>query len=272
MAGVSLTLTWVDKEIERYWNTPVDTPAIRRGTMQAPPFIDESRLATEAPKVTVKEPGSSASQAAARQIVSGLESVLETLRERQDELGTLDAFAGDGDHGVGMVRGVENGLAAARQLADQGAGAKTVLARAGEQWSAQAGGTSGALWGAMLAAAGRALGDTDPVDAAAQVRAAREALDALQRVGKAEPDDKTMLDAFIPCVQTLESEVQAGKPIGEAWRKAAEAAEAAAQATAPMRPRIGRARPLAERSVGHADAGAVSFGYIVRTIADRMTG
>ena len=272
MAGVSLTLTWVDKEIERYWNAPVDTPAIRRGTMQAPPFIDESQLATEAPKVTVKEPGSSASQAAARQIVSGLESVLETLRERQDELGTLDAFAGDGDHGVGMVRGVENGLAAARQLADQGAGAKTVLARAGEQWSAQAGGTSGALWGAMLAAAGRALGDTDPVDAAAQVRAAREALDALQRVGKAEPDDKTMLDAFIPCVQTLESEVQAGKPIGEAWRKAAEAAESAAQATAPMRPRIGRARPLAERSVGHADAGAVSFGYIVRTIADRMTG
>ena len=271
MAGVSLTLTWVDKEIERYWNAPVDTPAIRRGTMQAPRFIDESQLATEAPKVTVKEPGSSASQAAARQIVSGLESVLETLRERQDELGTLDAFAGDGDHGVGMVRGVENGLAAARELADRGAGAKTVLARAGEQWSAQAGGTSGALWGAMLAAAGRALGDTDPVDAAAQVRAAREALDALQRVGKAEPDDKTMLDAFIPCVQTLESEVQAGKPIGEAWRKAAEAAESAAQATAPMRPRIGRARPLAERSVGHADAGAVSFGYIVRTIAARMT-
>jgi len=272
MAGVSLTLTWVDKEIERYWNAPVDTPAIRRGTMQAPRFIDESQLATEAPKVTVKEPGSSASQAAARQIVSGLESVLETLRERQDELGTLDAFAGDGDHGVGMVRGVENGLAAARELADRGAGAKTVLARAGEQWSAQAGGTSGALWGAMLAAAGRALGDTDPVDAAAQVRAAREALDALQRVGKAEPDDKTMLDAFIPCVQTLESEVRAGKPIGEAWRKAAEAAESAAQATAPMRPRIGRARPLAERSVGHADAGAVSFGYIVRTIAARMTG
>jgi D-erythrulose 4-kinase len=272
MAGVSLTLTWVDEEIERYWNAPVDTPAIRRGTLRAPRFIDESQLVTEAPKVTVKEPGSSASQAAARQIVSGLESVLQTLRERQDELGTLDAFAGDGDHGVGMVRGAENGLAAARELAGQGAGAKTVLAGAGEQWSAQAGGTSGALWGAMLAAAGRALGDNDPVDAAAQVRAAREALDALQRIGKAQPDDKTMLDAFIPCVQTLESEVLAGKPTGEAWLKAAEAAEAAAEATAPLRPRIGRARPLAERSVGHADAGAVSFGYIVRTIADQMTG
>jgi len=80
-----------------------------------------------------------------------------------------------------------------------------------------------------------------------------------------------MLDGFIPCVATLESQVQAGTPIGQAWRKAAEAAESAAAATAPMRPRIGRARPLADRSVGHADAGAVSFGYIVRTIADQMT-
>jgi dihydroxyacetone kinase len=270
MAGVSLSLTWVDEEIERYWNAPADTPAIRRGTMQAPRFIDDSQLPTEAPKATVKEPGSSASQAAARQFVSGLASVFEVLREHQDELGTLDAFAGDGDHGVGMVRGAENGLAAAREFAEQGAGAKTVLTRAGEEWSAQAGGTSGALWGAMLAAAGRALGDTDAVDAAAQVRAVHEALDTLQRIGKAESGDKTMLDAFIPFAATLESQVQAGQPIGAAWRQAAQAALAAAQATAPMRPRIGRARPLADRSVGHADAGAVSFGYIVTTIADLM--
>lgn len=272
MGGVSLSLTWVDEEIERYWNAPADTPAIRRGTVAAPPFIDESQLSTQAPKATVKEPGSPASQAAARQIVAGLASVLEVLRERQDELGALDAFAGDGDHGVGMVRGAEHGLAAAREFADQGAGAKTVLTRAGEEWSAQAGGTSGALWGAMLAAAGRALGDTDQVDAAAQVRAVREALDTLQRIGKAGPGDKTMVDAFIPFAATLESEVQADQPIGEAWREAAAAAEAAARATAPMRPRIGRARPLADRSVGHPDAGAVSFGYIAATIADQLAG
>ncbi len=272
MAGVSLSLTWADEEIERYWNAPVDTPAIRRGTMAAPRFIDDSRLATEAPKATVTDPGSPASQAAAQQIVSGLESVLQTLQEHQDELGTLDSFAGDGDHGVGMVRGAESGLAAAREVAGQGGGARTVLAQAGEQWSAQAGGTSGALWGAMLAAAGRALGDTEAVDAAAQVRAASEAMAALQRVGKAEPGDKTMLDAIIPCVRTLEQQIQAGKPAGEAWRKAAEATWSAAQATAPMRPRIGRARPLADRSVGHADAGAVSLSYIVQAIAGQMTG
>jgi dihydroxyacetone kinase len=115
----------------------------------------------------------------------------------------------------------------------------------------------------MLAAAGRALGDTEPVTPTAQVQAAQEALQTLQRIGKAEPGDKTMLDALIPCVETLKAEVAAGSPISEAWSKAAEAAASAALATAPMRPRIGRARPLAERSVGHADAGATSLAYLV---------
>lgn len=270
MGGVSLSLTWTDDEIEHYWNAPVDTPSIRRGVTQERRFIDDSQLSTQAPKVEVKAPGSPESQAAAGHVVTGFEAVLDTLRRHQQELGELDAFAGDGDHGVGMVRGAESGLAAARELVGQGAGAQTVLAGAGEQWSAQAGGTSGALWGAALAAAGRALGDDRRVDVADQVRAIRAALETLQRVGKAEPGDKTMLDAFIPFVQALEHELSGGVPVGQAWRRAADAAESAAQATAPLRPRIGRARPLAERSIGHADAGAVSFAYIVGTIADQL--
>lgn len=270
MGGISLTLTWVDDEIERYWNAPVDTPAIRRGVTQATRFIDDSQLAQDAPEATVVQDGSPASQAAAQHLVAGLEAVLGTLRGRQKELGDLDAFAGDGDHGVGMVRGAENALVVARELVGKGAGAQTVLAGAGAQWSAQAGGTSGALWGAILAAAGRVLGDTEPVDGAAQVRAAREALTTLTNVGKAQQGDKTMLDAFVPCVEALEAELAAGSPVGQMWRKAAEVAEAAAEATAPMRPRIGRARPLADRSVGHADPGAVSFACIVRTISDLL--
>ena len=270
MGGISLTLTWTDDEIERYWNAPVDTPAIRRGVTQASHFIDDSQLSQEAPKAAVTEAGSPASQAAAQNIVAGLQDVLANLQTRQKELGDLDAVAGDGDHGVGMVRGAQNALATAKELAAQGAGAQSLLAGAGAQWSATAGGTSGALWGAVLAAAGRALGDTDPVDGPAQVRAAREALTTLQRVGKAALGDKTMLDAFVPCVEALEAQVGGAGSVAQMWQAAAEAAEAAAEATKPLRPRIGRARPLADRSVGHADPGAVSFACIVRTISDRM--
>lgn len=270
MGGVSLSLTWTDDDIERLWNAPCDTSAIRRGSVEAAEFIDDSELSVEAPALVVTTPGSEESRKAAAAVITGLEAVLATLTEQSDELGRLDAFAGDGDHGVGMVRGAENGLAAARELGAQGGGVQTVLAGAGSLWSERAGGTSGALWGGVLAAAGSALGDTDAVDPAAQARAARAAFEALQRIGGAHLGDKTMLDAFGPAVETLETEVAAGTPVRQAWSRAADAAEAAARATAPMRPLIGRARPLAERSIGHPDAGAVSFACILRTIADQM--
>lgn len=269
MGGVSLSLTWTDEEIQALWDMPCDTPTLRRGNTAQAAFIDDSQLTVDAPSLVVKEEGSAASRAASTEVVAGLEAVLATLRSRQDELGQLDAFAGDGDHGVGMVRGAENGLTAARELAGQAAGVRTVLAGAGSTWSERAGGTSGALWGAILAAAGQALGDTDAVDVHAQVRAVDAALDALVRIGGAAVGDKTMVDAFVPAADALRSAVATGADPATAWRAAAEAAEAAAEATAPLRPLIGRARPLAERSVGHADAGAVSLAAIVRTIAER---
>ena len=272
MGGVSLSLTWADQEIERLWNAPCDTSAVRRGAVEGTEFIDAGSLSQSAPALTVTTQGTTESRAVAAALVSGLESVLEAMRANQDELGSLDAFAGDGDHGVGMVRGAENGLAAARDLASLGGGAQTVLAGAGALWSERAGGTSGALWGGILAAAAQALGDADPADAVAQVRAARAGLDAVMRIGGAHLGDKTMIDAFVPAVETLEAQLATGASAAEAWSKAADVAEAAALATAPMRPLIGRARPLAERSIGHADAGAVSLGIIVRTISDRVGG
>ena len=90
----------------------------------------------------------------------------------------------------------------------------------------------------------------------------------LQRFSKAALGDKTMLDALFPFVDTLVGQVDAGASISEAWRSAAEACRAAAEATASLVPKIGRARPLAERSVGTPDPGAVSLGLIVTAIGD----
>ena len=35
MAGTSLTLFWLDDELAELWDTPVDTPAYRRGSVVA---------------------------------------------------------------------------------------------------------------------------------------------------------------------------------------------------------------------------------------------
>jgi dihydroxyacetone kinase len=96
----------------------------------------------------------------------------------------------------------------------------------------------------------------------------RDGYDALVRLGGAAPGDKTMLDALLPFVEELERRVDGGETWQDAWRAAAEVATAAARATADLRPKVGRARPLAERSVGTPDAGATSLAMCARTVAD----
>jgi dihydroxyacetone kinase len=87
------------------------------------------------------------------------------------------------------------------------------------------------------------------------------------RVGGAKVGDKTLVDAFVPFVSTLEAQLNEGVPLAVAWRSAAQAATGAAEATADLAPRLGRARPLAERSLGHPDAGAISLALCARTVS-----
>src|SRR5690606_1104481 len=196
-----------------------------------------------------------------------LRSVAEVLRESEAELGELDAVAGDGDHGRGMTRGSSVALAAAEAEAERGSPA-SVLAAAGGAWAAKAGGTSGALWGAALRSFGQQL-PSDRAPAAADITAAAEAARAaVQRLGGAQPGDKTLVDALVPFVEQLQRAVDNGTGVADAWRQAADAAAKAARATADLRPRTGRARPLAERSLGTPDPGAVSLALVLNRIGD----
>ncbi len=87
-------------------------------------------------------------------------------------------------------------------------------------------------------------------------------------LGRAKPGDKTLVDALVPFVDALEAEVTRGAGLRDAWDKAAEAATRAAEETAKLTPRLGRARPLAAKSIGHPDAGAVSLALCARTVGD----
>src|SRR5690625_2972280 len=84
------------------------------------------------------------------------------------------------------------------------------------------------------------------------------------------PIYKTMLDALIPMVEAFEQADGGGA--GAAWRRAAQAGRRAAEATADLEPKVGRARPLASRSVGHADPGAVSVAMVAEVIAQVFDG
>jgi dihydroxyacetone kinase len=271
MAGCSLTVMWLDEELEKYWTAPADSPAYRKGAAAQAVSGDRRTDATSdatAPTRDVAELADDDGRSGGRFVARALDAVAGMLSDVEDELGRIDAVAGDGDHGRGMVKGSSAARAAAAKASRDGAGQGAVLAAAGREWAAKAGGTSGVLWGALLNAVGARLGDTGRPDSFAVAAAMRDGYDALIELGGASPGDKTMLDAMLPFVDELERRVSDGESWQDCWQAAAEVATTSARATADMRPRVGRARPLAERSVGTPDAGATSLAMITKTVAE----
>ena len=268
MAGTSLTLFWLDEELEQLWDTPVDTPAYRRGSVLTAARADAG--ADAALEAEAIPPSDEASRAVADTVAAAVETIAATIDAHVDELGRLDAIAGDGDHGIGMQRGSHAARDAAITARDAGAGAQTVLTRAADAWSDRAGGTSGALWGLILAALADRLGDQGSPSAADVAQGVAAGVQSVMTYGKAEVGDKTLVDALVPYVDTLDAEAEAGHDVRDCLDAAASAARDAADATAKLRPLKGRARPLAEKSIGHPDAGAVSLSLIVTAIAKEL--
>jgi dihydroxyacetone kinase len=268
MGGLSLTLVWSDDEIEKYWSTPCDSPAFRRAEPMDPPLDSDVVFNTEPETLKVHRKGSDSSRKAAIKIASALNVIKDILAENESMLGDLDAVAGDGDHGAGMARGSKAAAEAAQLLVNDGAGAQTTLAGAGARWAENAGGASGAFWGAALTAAGNALGDENEVDLNAQVRAINAFVNSVSGLGGAIVGDKTMIDAQVPFAQEFERCVMQGHSAADSWNLAAGVSVNAAKATSDLMPKLGRARVLGEKSLGSADPGAISFSIIVSTIAN----
>ncbi|WP_394428413.1 dihydroxyacetone kinase family protein [Streptomyces sp. SGAir0957] len=271
MAGVSLTLTWLDATLEPLWTAPADTPAYRKGAVPATALAPEEEAAASEPDAAPHEEASAESRRAAATALDALRVLAETVDTHADELGRIDAVAGDGDHGIGMRRGAGAAHAAAREADEAGAGARTLLTAAGDAWADKAGGTSGALWGIVLRALADALGDTGRPTPASVAHGVLKASDDVRRTGGAEVGDKTMVDVLVPFAETLGRRVSEGADLPTAWSEAADEAERAARATADLLPRMGRARPHAEKSLGTPDAGAHSLALIVRAVHGALT-
>ncbi|THV20516.1 dihydroxyacetone kinase family protein [Peteryoungia ipomoeae] len=265
MQGCSLTLTWLDEELERYWAAPCDAPAFRRGRPDAAEL--RADLIVDEEVVPAIPAASEASCKSAACITDLFGEIAAMLKEKEAELGGIDAIAGDGDHGQGMRRGSDAAAKAMAAAVSAGAGAQTTLALGGDAWADRAGGTSGAIWGLLLRSWSNALNDSDAPSDAAIAEAARQALDGVTRLGRARVGDKTLVDSFVPFVDTLTAQTAAGNSAVDAWKSAATASEAAAEATASLTPRLGRARPLAEKSIGHPDPGAISLSMVAQLIS-----
>ncbi|MGC5077938.1 dihydroxyacetone kinase family protein [Agrococcus sp. DT81.2] len=268
MAGVSLTLLWLDEELERLWTAPADSAGFRKGSIAPQQQADAVSMVADVHDV----PESTAeSRDAAHLISASLAAVAVAIDEAAEELGHMDSVAGDGDHGIGMQRGSRAGADAAAAAFHAGAGAKTTLTWAADAWSDRAGGTSGAIWGEMLRTLGEHVGDDRHVTAQTIADGIVAAKDAVMAFGKAKVGDKTMVDAIVPFADDLARRIADGQRLRDAWGHSAGVADEAAQETAALAATLGRAKSHGDKSIGTPDPGAVSFALICSTIYDVLT-
>ena len=176
--------------------------------------------------------------------------------EHRAELVKLDTAIGDGDHGTNMDRGMRKAVEKLDGLEGEDIGA--LLKAVGMALVSSVGGAAGPLYGTLFLQMGTASGGRDELDLAGWADALEAGVKGVQARGKAEPGDKTMVDALLPAVAALREAEQDGAALGDALRRSADAAEEGMRATIPLEARKGRASYLGPRSIGHQDPGATS--------------
>ncbi|GAB3157391.1 dihydroxyacetone kinase subunit DhaL [Myceligenerans halotolerans] len=199
----------------------------------------------------------------------------DAVADKRDLLTALDREIGDGDHGENLVRGfraVVAKLDARRSETDDPEAPPRlvgdVLKLTATTLMSTVGGASGPLYGTAFLRAAKVTGH-EAIDTRTIVAMLESALDGITARGKAEPGEKTMVDAWTPAVEAAERAAGEGDE-ADALRAAAAAADAGATATIPLVATKGRASYLGERSAGHEDPGARSTALLLAAAVEAL--
>jgi phosphoenolpyruvate---glycerone phosphotransferase subunit DhaL len=202
------------------------------------------------------------------QVSDWIRAFAAVVAENREYLTELDSAIGDADHGINMNRGFQAvlGKLDAGDSADIGAMLKTV----GMTLVSTVGGASGPLYGTLFLQMGTSAAGKSDLSGDDWAAALAAGVAGVQRRGKAELGDKTMIDALVPAVEAVRSALADGSTLDEALRRSAEAAQEGMTATIPLVARKGRASYLGERSAHHQDPGATSSWLLLRTAAEAL--
>jgi phosphoenolpyruvate---glycerone phosphotransferase subunit DhaL len=198
------------------------------------------------------------------QVRNWIRRYAEVIAEQRTELVRLDTAIGDGDHGTNMDRGMRKAVEKldGSDAGDIGADLKAV----GMALVSSVGGAAGPLYGTLFLQMGTATAGKDELDLDGWAAAVEAGVKGVQMRGKAEPGDKTMIDALLPALAALRE----GGDLSEALKRSADAAEEGMKGTIPLEARKGRASYLGPRSVGHQDPGATSSYLLLRCAAEAL--
>jgi dihydroxyacetone kinase-like protein len=198
--------------------------------------------------------------------VRWLRQLALVLRENRDFLTQLDSPIGDADHGINMDRGFQAVIEKLPTVAGMDIG--SILKAVGTTLVSTVGGASGPLYGTAFLRAGIATAGKHELYEADIVGMLEAALEGIKARGKAQPGEKTMVDALTPALAAAKEAEAQHVGLSQLLRRASDAAEKGMKATIPLLATKGRASYLGERSIGHQDPGATSSWLILKTLAD----
>lgn len=189
--------------------------------------------------------------------------VADAIIAAEPLLSGADRDLGDGDHGLGMKRGMEAVKAKLEPLEPENVG--VVFTTTGTAMMMSMGGASGVIFGTVFSAGGKAIAGKSGFDAEALALFLQAALEGVMKRGGAKPGDKTMIDALAPAAEKARESTALALP--EAMDAVAAAGEAGKEASKAMIAQFGRAKTLGEACIGFPDAGACSVSIVLHTMA-----
>ena len=189
--------------------------------------------------------------------------VADRIIENEPMLSEADRNLGDGDHGLGMKRGME---AVKEKLAGDVESIEKAFGATGMAMMSSMGGASGAIFGTLWRNGGKALAGRDSFDAQGLADLIKAGLEGVMSRGGAKPGDKTMIDALHPAM--LKAQEVTSLPLNEAIVAVAQAANDGRDASKALIATMGRAKTLGEQSIGFPDAGACSVAVIFDAMRD----
>ncbi len=192
--------------------------------------------------------------------------VADTVVANETYFGDLDAVVGDGDFGYSMARGFEKVIEGWDDF--DRTDISTFLKKIAVVITSRIGGTSGPIWGTGFLRAGTACAGAADLDAAMVVAMLRSSVEGIMARGGASLGEKTLLDALVPAIDSIEAQAAQGATVLENLQATAGVARTAAENTREMQAMRGRASYTGERSIGSLDAGAVAVAVLLEALAE----
>jgi triose/dihydroxyacetone kinase / FAD-AMP lyase (cyclizing) len=265
MAGISISVLGINDEWLGWLDAPTTAPAWP-GVLKRPPGRPEPRIEAGINAKVSRSVGDDVRTETGRKVKRAIEAACKALIDAEEELTEMDRVTGDGDLGASMRRAA---VAVQSTLGSYPLdNVSATLKALGRLLQREMGGSSGPLYGVLFLRCGNVLENSRTRGLTRWVEAIDQGCQAISELGGANPGDRTMLDALDPFVKSLKD--ARGEPSREMLLTAVEAAESGVEATAQMKPRLGRSSYLGDRVLGHPDPGAKAVAIWLRAASEAL--